>query len=143
MDAKDLVGQAYDHWNNRDRTAFIPLYSGGVEITAPGGVVLRGKEGVEMNWESWQGAFPDRQFTIRNIVAVDDRACVEATFEGTHTGVFHAQYGGQIAPTGRHISFRFAEFYTIRDDKVITLHLYFDQMELLTQLGPTALPATS
>lgn len=30
---------------------------------------------------------------------------------------------------------RHTEFFVIRDDKIVSIHLYYDQLEVLTQLG--------
>lgn len=75
--------------------------------------------------------------------AAGHQAGLEGTFERAHTGVLQGADGSQIPPTSRHVSFYYAEFYTVSDDQIVTLHLYLDQMELLTQLGLTPEPATS
>ncbi len=143
MDAKSLVQKAYDDWNNRDKDAFLARFAEGSKMTTPGGLMLSGRDGVEMFWETYQGAAPDNQAIIRNLFSADNQAGVEATFEGTHTGVLHGADGRQIPPTGRHISVPLVEFYTFHGDEIATLHVYYDQVDLLTQLGLMPEPAAS
>ncbi|HEX8759111.1 MAG TPA: ester cyclase [Pseudonocardiaceae bacterium] len=135
MDVKEIVKRFYDNWNKKDKEAYLADCSDSLEITAPGGLLLRGLSGAEMYWEGWCGAFPDNQQIMPTIVGVGDQAAAEGVFEGTHTGTLHAPDGTEISPTDRHISGQFSEFFVVRDDKIVSVHLYYDQLDLLTQLG--------
>jgi ketosteroid isomerase-like protein len=61
----------------------------------------------------------------------------EGTLAGTPTGTFRSPQG-DIPATGNRIQLRYASVRHIRDGKVASEHLYFDQLEFLQQLG--ALP---
>lgn len=135
MNAKELVLKSVGDWNKKDKMAFLSYFTESSEITGPGGVVLRGLEGLEMFWDVWQGALPDNKSTISNLFGDGDTACGEGTFEGTHTGTLRLADGGQIPATGRQMCLRFAQVFTTYDDKFVTSQLYFDQFELFTQLG--------
>ena len=135
MDVKEIVKRFYDNWNKKDKEAYLADCSDSLEITAPGGLLLRGLSGAEMYWEGCCGAFPDNQQIMPIIVGVGDQAAAEGVFEGTHTGTLHAPDGTEISPTDRHISGKFSEFFVVRDDKIVSVHLYYDQLDLLTQLG--------
>lgn len=135
MDVKEIVKRFYDNWNKKDKEAYLSDCSGSLEITAPGGLLLHGLSGAEMYWEGWCGAFPDNQQIMPTIVGVGDQAAAEGVFEGTHTGTLHGPDGTEIPPTDRHISGKFSEFFVVRDDKIVSIHLYYDQLDLLTQLG--------
>lgn len=135
MDITEIVKRFYDSWNKKDKEAFLADCSESLEITAPGGLDLRGLSGAEMYWEGWCGAFPDNQQIMPTIVGTGDQAAAEGVFEGTHTGTLHAPDGTEIPPTDRRISGKFSEFFIVRDDKIVSIHLYYDQVDLLTQLG--------
>ena len=135
MDVKELILGVVDDWNKRDKEAFLTNFTESSELTGPGGLALRGLAGAEIFWNLWQIAFPDNQNITENIFAAGDQGCREATFTGTHTGVLQYLDGSQIPPTGRNVRVRFVECDTACDDKFVTLHFYFDQVELLTQLG--------
>lgn len=135
MDIKELHLSARDAWNKKDKEAFFAYMSENIEITMPGGLVLRGLQGLETQWSVWQGAFPDNQAPITNIFAAGDQACAQATFEGTHTGTLHGADGSQIPSTGRHVSLPIVHVSTVRDGKFRAFRIYFCRVELLTQLG--------
>ena len=63
----------------------------------------------------------------------------EGRFIGTHSGVMRTP-AGDVAATGRHVDFRWMSSYEVRGDEPASEHLYFDQAELLGQLG--LMPAT-
>jgi len=142
MDATKIIRASYDYWNNKDKNGFLSHFTESSEITASGGLVLNGLAEAEMFWDSWQIAFPDNHLTIRDLFASGDQVAVEATFEGTHSGPLHAPDGSQIPPTGKHVSAPYADFFTVHDDKIAIEHLYYDQLELLLQLGLMPAPAT-
>lgn len=135
MDVKELVLKSVDEWNKKNKEAFLAHFTERSEITGPDGVTLHGLQGVEMFWKVWQGAFSDNNGTISNIFAAGNRACAEVTVESTHTGTLRLADGSQIPATGRHLCLLVAQVHTIRDGKFLTSHIYFDQFDLLTQLG--------
>ena len=134
MDITELVQKSVDEWNAKDKKAFVANFTDSSEITVPGGLVLHGLDGVEKLWDAWQCALPDNQSAIGNVFAAGERACAEVIFEGTHTGTLHIA-DGQVPATGRRVCVPIAQVHTVCDDKFVTTHLYFDQFELLAELG--------
>jgi hypothetical protein len=53
---------------------------------------------------------------------------------GTHTGVLHTPKG-DVPPTGRAVGLRWAAVYLTEGDTLKSEQLFFDQMDLLGQLG--------
>ena len=49
----------------------------------------------------------------------------------------------EMQPTGHHVSLKYSQFFVVRDDKVVSMRLYYDQLDLLTQLGLTPAPSTA
>ncbi|MGE3288649.1 MAG: ester cyclase [Pseudonocardia sp.] len=135
MDPAKIVEAAIDTWNGKDEQAFVELFRPDAEITGPGGTVLQGTEGARMFWQGYQGAFPDNQVVVRTVFGAGDQAVEEAAFEGTHTAPLVGADGTEVPPTGRRVSVPFTAVYGLRDGRVATFHLYFDQVEMLTQLG--------
>ncbi len=80
--------------------------------------------------------FPDAKMTIDTIVVKDQQLFTRWTFNGTNTGVF----GGTPA-TGKKISLSgcaTASFNT--KGKMIQENVYYNELELLQQLGYTLVP---
>ena len=61
------------------------------------------------------------------------------TFDGTHTDTL-AGPAGEIPATGRTLHGRGVQMLRIEDDCAAEVQLYFDQVQVLTQLG--LMPAT-
>ena len=84
-------------------------------------------------------AFPDHRITVLRTAVGDGGAVVveESVIEGTHTGPLVGADGSELPPTGRHVSAPFAMVHEVRDGRLAASRLYFDQLELLAQLGVT------
>jgi predicted ester cyclase len=85
-------------------------------------------------------AFPDGTHTITAVVEDGDRAAIEGTWAGTHTGPMAAP-AGEIPPTGRYVALPLCGVATRRDDRIAAVTVYLDQMSMLAQLGLVPEPA--
>jgi steroid delta-isomerase-like uncharacterized protein len=108
-----------------------------IEVMLPGGVTLRGPDEVAAAVGGFWEALPDCKITPANVVAAEDTVLTEGILSGTHTGPFRTPQG-EIPASGNRVKLRYASVKQIRDGKVAHENLYFDQLELLQQLG--ALP---
>jgi ketosteroid isomerase-like protein len=135
MDDLQLIRDELVAWNDKDLDGWLALYSEKVVFTNPGGLVLEGRQGAPMFWTGYQDGFPDNRVAERRLFGQDGQVLFEGTFEGTHTGPLPSPDGQMIDPTGKPVRVPFCGIYVI-ENGVITGHiLYFDQMEMLTQLG--------
>jgi ketosteroid isomerase-like protein len=133
-DVKQLVEKAYDSWNSKDRQGWLAFCDEDTVFKGPGGVGGRGPDGGQMFWSLWQDAFPDNRAEITVGVVEGNEAMQESVFSGTHTGVLHAP-GGDIPGTGKQVSIPYALAVSFQDGKWTSFRIYFDLLELLTQLG--------
>ena len=139
--AGDLLGANIRAWNDHNEASWIDQFSPDAMFRGPGGVSGSGTEMARTFYHLWQDAFPDNQVRIVRIVNGDDVAVLEAVFEGTQTGALNAP-AGSIPATGKRVAIPFVTLQDFANDRFTTFALYFDQMELLTQLGLTqATPA--
>jgi steroid delta-isomerase-like uncharacterized protein len=134
VDAKELVQRGADAWNSRDQDGFFATYADDCEVTAPG-FTGKGRQGLTEFWTAWNGAFPDNQVIVRVVFAEGDRVAEESVFEGTNDGPLTNPDGSQIPATGRRVSEPFSGIHAVRDGRIVSTHFYFDQVDLLTQLG--------
>jgi steroid delta-isomerase-like uncharacterized protein len=140
---KDIGDRNVAAWRARDVEAFAALYADDAELVAPGEPPAVGKDGARQWMTAWCGAFPDNDITIHAEHVVGETIVYEATFTGTHTGDMPTADGGAIPATGRTLVGRFAEVFTIRDGLIRSDRMYFDQVELLVQLGLMPEPAAA
>lgn len=89
----------------------------------------RGFEGFRRHVEVFQEAFPDRTFSIDDLIAEGDTVSARLTFEGTHEGRFAG-----IEPTGNRVSGSSMAFYRIEDGKIVERWYETDNWELFKQL---------
>jgi len=85
----------------------------------------------------YHDAFPDNRLQIAAIHADDRGGVHEGCATGTHTGTLRGP-AGEIAPTNRKAQIDFCGVYEFEEGKITSFHLYFDQAEMLRQLGVTA-----
>lgn len=75
-----------------------------------------------------EGAF-DARMELKNLLADDGKAAIEADFVGTHTGEFAG-----IQPTGRAVRVPYSVVYDLRGDQISALRIYFPMSLLIEQL---------
>ena len=76
-------------------------------------------------------------------IHADDRGGVyEGRFVGTHSGRLRGP-AGDIGPTGRMVDIWFAVVHECDDGKITSMHIYYDQSDLMAQLGVPAGPGRS
>jgi predicted ester cyclase len=110
----------------------------------PGNVKLMGTDATTEYAMAWIHAFPDARMTVHNTVVGDGWAVQEFTFEGMHEDTLSSP-GGEIPATHKHLSGRGVQIMKVEGGKIADVRLYFDQVEILTQLGvmPAAVGATA
>lgn len=134
-DTRSLIERDIELWNARDHDGFLASFDlHRLEVRAPGGIRMAGREAADALWSSWMDAFPDNRLGITAIHGDDRGGVHEGRFTGTHTGPLRSP-AGEIAATGRAVDAPFCGIYEFEDGKITGLRLYFDQIELLTQLG--------
>ncbi len=133
-DALRVLERGIEAWNAHDREGWTALFSEDASLAAPGGVKGRGADAARLFFSIWQDAFPDNQIARVTLVEGGDEAVLESVFEGTHTGPLRPP-GAEIAATGKSVALPFVNMNTVREGRFTSFRLYFDQLELLSQLG--------
>ncbi|NMO93661.1 nuclear transport factor 2 family protein, partial [Actinomycetospora sp. TBRC 11914] len=139
MDTRELIEHMLDTWNAKDEAAWTALFTDDATLTAPGGVSGSGTEMASMFFRLWQESFPDNRCRAVRAVGGESGGLMEAVFEGTHTETLHAP-SGDVPATGRRVSVPFVNVCEFSGERMTYFALYFDQVELLTQLGLVAAP---
>jgi predicted ester cyclase len=130
-DARDVILKHIAAVNDRDSAA--DPWAADAEMVAPGGGAS-GRDEVIGFLGVFQEAFPDLRLETKRLLCDGPAAAAEGTLAGTHDGVFHTP-DGDVPPTGRAVELRWAAVYATDGETLKSEHLFFDQMELLGQLG--------
>ncbi len=142
------IRSTFDAWldafNAHDEQAIRALTADDCVFEGPGGVRLEGGDAVAGYAMVWLNAFSDAHLSAHQVVADGDWVAMTGTFKGTHDGTL-ASPDGDVPATGRTLEGRCSQFVRFADGKSVEEHLYFDQMDVITQLGlmPQAAGATA
>jgi steroid delta-isomerase-like uncharacterized protein len=139
-DTKEAADRHVQAFNNKDLKGFVDNSASDIEFVIPGGITLRGREQVRGYMQIFWSAFPDMKVSENYRVIAGDTAVTESTYSGTHTGTLRTP-NGDVPATGKRVQGRQVSVQRIKDGRIWSEHLYFDQMELLAALG--LVPAAS
>jgi len=141
-DAQTLGAQFIDAFNAHDEERIRSLNAENAVFEAPGDIHLEGREATTQYAMEWIHAFPDARITVHNEVAAGDWVVQEFSFEGTHTAPMQTPMG-EIPATNRSLNGRGVQIFKVEGDVVVDTRLYFDQVQVMTQLGLMPEPATA
>jgi predicted ester cyclase len=133
-DVIELARRHDDGFNSQDAEERKAIEDPNVEVVMPGGLALSGHEQVMQVVGAFWQALPDARITRDVELVAGDVVVAEGTLTGTHRGTFRTPQS-EIPPTGNLVTLRYASVKRFRDDRLVSEHLYFDQLEFLQQLG--------
>lgn len=139
-DAHEVAARFIDAFNAHDEAGIRALNADDGFVEAPGDVRVEGREAATAYAMGWLNAFSDARIVVHTELSGDEWVCQRFTFEGTHDGPL-ASPAGEIPPTHRRLTGRGVQILRVAGDAVTETHLYFDQMQVMTQLGLMPAPA--
>ena len=128
-----------DAWNTKDVEGRKACCAADVELEMPGGMQLKGIDQVQQIEGAFWQALPDSQIKRTNEFVDGDTVIAEGVLTGTQTGPFPTPQG-EIPPSGNPVNLRYASVKRVVDGKLVSEHLYFDQMEFMMQIGAMPSP---
>jgi predicted ester cyclase len=141
-DAQAVATAFVDAFNAHDETRIRELNGEHAVFEGPGDVRLEGRDATTGYAMSWLNAFGDARITVHDEIVAGDWVVQEFVFEGTHTAPLQTP-AGEVPATNRQLRGRGVQVLRIEDGSVIDTRLYFDQMDVMTQLGLMPEPATA
>jgi predicted ester cyclase len=127
--------------NERDTKTISASFSPECIKLVPGARLQGGEQVAAWCCALWE-AFPDFKVTVTSVIEEGNYATVNGTVAGTHLGTLRTP-GGDIPPTGCHAEFSFSETAEVKEGAMLSVHLYFDRLDLLDQLGLVPAPANA
>jgi steroid delta-isomerase-like uncharacterized protein len=126
--------QLIDAFNRRDFSQWAGRLADSFQANYPGAPVLNAEQARQYN-ESFLPAFPDLHFEAKRTLVDGDCVVIEWVASGTHEGTLTSASGATIPPTHRQGSVSGVLLSTIHDGKIARERTYWDQVEVLQQLG--------
>lgn len=140
-DLKALATLALELTDRHDWAGREALLTPDCDFRTPAGVA-RGRAATTAYSQPFMTAFPDGRHLIDLITAGDDVAVVEGSWVATHTGPLSTP-GGDVPATGTEITLPFVLVAQVEGELIASLHVYFDQLSFLAQLGLVPQPAAA
>jgi predicted ester cyclase len=134
---KDVAKRLTEAFNAHDEAAIRELYAPDAVFEAPGDTRLHGPDAIAEYALGWLNAFSDARITTETQLVDGEWIAERFVFEGTHDETLFTP-AGDIPATNRRLRGRGAELIRVLDGKIVEDHLYFDQMQVLMQLGVAA-----
>ena len=141
-DARQLGAKFVDAFNAHDEARIRELNGENVVFEAPGEIRLEGRDAATEYAMAWLRAFPDARLTVTNELADGDWVAQEFTFEGTHEDTLSSP-SGDIPATHKRLDGRCVQIFKVEGEVVTDTRLYFDQVDVMTQLGLMPEPASA
>ena len=130
--------QAFDAWieafNSHDEAAIRAATADDCTFEGPAGVRVQGGDAVTGYAMNWLNAFSDAKLEVDTVVVDGDWVAHTGTFKGTHDGTLSSPEG-DVPATGRRLEGRCSQFVRFQDGKSVEEYLYYDQMDVVAQLG--------
>jgi ketosteroid isomerase-like protein len=133
--ARELLDRVTDAVTAKDPDALMALYAPDAVAETPDEGTLSGRDAIVGYMTALRSAFPDASFEIVAQHETADTAIDEGYFLGTNTGDIGVSGGETIPATGRSVRVRECDVATVSGGLIASHRFYFDQMELLAQLG--------
>jgi steroid delta-isomerase-like uncharacterized protein len=139
--AQQVAARFVEAFNAHDEARIRELNAEETVFEAPGDVHIEGREAATQYAMAWLRAFPDARFTINNELVDGDWVTQEFTFEGMHEDTLSSP-AGEIPATHKRLTGRGVQVFRVEGDTIADTRLYFDQVQVMTQLGLMPEPAT-
>jgi steroid delta-isomerase-like uncharacterized protein len=132
-EAREVSDRYTDLINAHDAEAIGALYADDGVLNDPSGE-YQGLEAIVQYWEGFFQAFPDISVRHEFQAESGDTAITEWTASGTNDGSLETPEGA-VPATGRRVTIRGADAITVRNGRITSHRVYYDQLAFMTQLG--------
>lgn len=138
MDRKSIACLALELTDRHDLTAREALMTANAEFLIPGAPIM-GREGSSAYSRPILAAFPGARHRIDAVLEADDSVVIEGVWIGIHSQTL-ATPNGDVPATGRSVELPFTVVFRFDGELVRSVHVYFDQLSFLSQLGLVPVP---
>ena len=140
--ARDIGQRFVDAFNEHDEQRIRELNGENAVIEAPGDIKVEGRDAATEYALGWLRAFPDARISVHNELVDGDWVVQEFTFSGTHEDTLMSP-AGEIPATHKRLNGRGVQIFRVDSETVADTRLYFDQVQVMTQLGLMPEPASA
>jgi predicted ester cyclase len=133
-EAKDTAVKFVAAFNAHDERALLSLHAANIKFEAPGGVHLNNTADATAYALRWLKGFPNGKMTVRNEIVSGPWVIQEITMEGTHSGPLEGPMG-IVPPTHKKVASKGVQILRVENGQIAEAHVYYDQLDYMSQLG--------
>ena len=141
---KESNRQVIDRWcqavDSKQVEKLVEVETADVDMKMPTGPV-KGTLGHQQMTKMFATAFPNFKHTVTHCVESGDEIACEGRFAGDNTGPMMMPNGQTVPASNKHVDFEWAGVAKIKGGKVSAVHVYFDMMGFMQQLGAAPVAA--
>jgi predicted ester cyclase len=130
---EDLARRILEATDAQDWAAREALLTADCEFVTPASP-RRGRAATTAYSAPFALAFPDSRHQITLVTGAGDVVVVEGVWSGTHLGPLETPQG-PVPATGKSVASPFVVVMRADGDLVASVHVYFDQLALMAQMG--------
>jgi ketosteroid isomerase-like protein len=133
-EAREVMDRVTETAFRKDRDGLVALYAPDAVVETPDQGTVSGCQAAADYLLEFMVAFPDASYEPAHEYEAGNTAIDEGFFVGTNTGPLKTPEG-EIPATGKAVRMRACDVATVENGMVTSHRFYFDQMELMSQLG--------
>jgi ketosteroid isomerase-like protein len=134
-EAREVMDRVTETAFKKDLEALKGLYAPNAVAETPDQGTVNGPDAIVEYLGEFMTAFPDASYESVHEHESGANAIDEGYFVGTHTGPLSGPDGETIEGTGKSVRLRACDVATVEGGVVTSHRFYFDNMELIEQLG--------
>ncbi len=138
--ARDVMDRYFAVIDAKQLDRLAEVETANVEMVTPMGT-LHSSDGHKQMAQGFATAFPNFKHVLGKCIESGESISCEGHFVGDHTGPMQMPNGQTVPATHKHIDFSWAGLATVKGGKVTSMHVYFDTMVMMQQLGLVPPPA--
>lgn len=133
--ARQVIDRMTEAMVNHDVTKLAAVYALDAVIDTPDEGQIKGRDQIARYLKQFLDAFPDLSWEELAKHESGDTSIDEGWVVGTNTGPLAVPGGGTVPATGRAVRLRSCDIATVADGLITSHRFYYDQMDVLRQLG--------
>ena len=139
--ARELMDRVTSALLAKDFDALRELYDPHIIGVTPDARKLHGVDEIIEYFRAVAEAFPNMSY--ESVGTYESGACAidQGDMLAHNTGPLHLPGGQTLPPTGKEVRVRSMDIATVHDGRIIRHEWYWDQLEILTELGLLQMPA--
>jgi limonene-1,2-epoxide hydrolase len=139
-ETKNTATRFVSAFNAHDEAALHAVHAPHVKFDAPGGFKANNAKDATAFAMRWLNAYPHGKMTVRSEIVNSPWIIQEIAMEGVHSGPLETPMG-TVKPTHKKFVGYGVQIFKVEDGKITEARLYYDQLDMMSQLGLIPAPA--